>query len=91
MTTATSATNDDEPGEFIPGSVTDTCGICFRRFDLQRPADQYKTVHNENADAWYLICDDCGETPADGPAGFDMAYIAARLPWVADDNYLPEF
>lgn len=87
----TTATSDDESGEFIPGSVTDTCGICFRRFDLQRPADQHKTVHNENADAWYLICDGCGEAPADGPAGFDMAYIAARLPWVADDNYLAEF
>ena len=24
-------------------------------------------------------------------AGFDMSYLAARLPWLDDDDYLPEF
>jgi hypothetical protein len=60
----TTVTNDDESGEFIPGSVTDTCGTCFGRFDLQRPADRYKTVHNENTDCWYLVCDDCDDVNA---------------------------
>lgn len=52
---------DDESGEFIPGSVTDTCGVCFKPFDLQRRADQHKTVHNWGTDTWDLICDDCDD------------------------------
>jgi hypothetical protein len=64
MTIATSAANDDESGEFIPGSVTDTCGICFNRFDLQYPADQHKTVRNWGTDTWDLVCPDCDDAIA---------------------------
>jgi len=31
--------------------------------------------------------EDC---PAES-AGFDMSYLASRLPWLDDDDYLPEF
>jgi hypothetical protein len=53
-----------ETEEFTPGSVTDTCGRCFERFDLTRPADQYTTVRNWGTDTWDLVCPDCDDAIA---------------------------
>lgn len=53
--------------DFIPGSVTDTCGVCFERFDLQRPAGQYATVRNWGTDTFDLVCDECEDALIPAP------------------------
>src|ERR1700722_15709378 len=63
MTSAATMTEYD----FIPGSVTDTCGVCLTTFDLQRPADQYTTVRNWGTDTFVLVCDDCEDAPIPAP------------------------
>ena len=50
--------------DFIPGSVTDTCGVCLTPFDLQRPAGQYTTVRNWGTDTFDLVCDECEDALA---------------------------
>jgi hypothetical protein len=54
--------------EFVPGSVTDTCGVCFERFDLQYPADQYSTVRNWGTDTFDLVCPCCEDKIAETEA-----------------------
>jgi hypothetical protein len=86
--------------EFAPGSVTDTCGLCFGRFDLQRPAAQYRTVECGNGE-WLLVCDTCAKaapflpdgTPNPAPALDPVAEQARKrtaelLEMADDENWL---
>lgn len=54
----------------------------------------YRLVHETGVtreDGYQILADGFVIQAEDAPAGFDMNYIASKLPWVADDTILPEF
>jgi hypothetical protein len=63
-----------------PGTVTDACGICSRRFEFD--PQQVQQVYNEAADMWLPMCIRCEDEALearDNAAVQDVSGAAPRL------------
>ena len=70
---------------FVPGSITDTCGLCRNRFELQRDPREYPAVEVLEGELWDLVCDRCqAEVTDDDIAALELKTANVGVTMIAD-------